>query len=438
MNWSEKYRPKNINDLYLSYDNKNKILNWISEFKSKEKNFTNCLILHGPPGIGKTSLANIILETNDFDIIEFNSSDIRSQKTLKEKIDKINGNINILNFMCNKKKKIGIIIDELDGLSSMEKGSVKELTSIITESKNYSSPFICTTNNINKKMDMLKKKSLYIKINKPNKTSIKKFIEKINIEEKLDLSDEIINAIFKKSQLDFRRVVVLIEYLFRSKNNSSEEELIKLINNYEKKNVNNTSYEATDKLLCNKLEDVGDLSNLDKSNIGYLFYENFVNYIVHNRIGTEKEKLSTIVDIYKSFYISDQYDKDIYINQYFSLDNYNDFVKFKIPNFLLNKLKKTSYNKYNKLNYSTLINKVSFEYINLKLVSSILSLNISKNYIYTCDYIFLGVIDKDDYIFDIISEKEIDKQFLEKICKLSSFFKKDELKHLRKCVSYFF
>ena len=81
---------------------------------------------------------------------------------------------------------------------------------------------------------------------------------------------------------------------------------------------------------------------------------------------------------------------------------------------------------------------MSFEYINLKLVSSILDLRISKNYIYTCDYIFLGVIDKDDYVADIILSKNIDKQFLEKICKLSSFFKKDDLKHLKKCISHFF
>ena len=65
MNWSEKYRPTNINDLYLSYDSKTKIKQWIQDFIKKKKNFTNCLLLHGPPGVGKTSLANIILETND-------------------------------------------------------------------------------------------------------------------------------------------------------------------------------------------------------------------------------------------------------------------------------------------------------------------------------------------------------------------------------------
>ena len=104
MNWSEKYRPNTIEDLYLSYDSKTKIKQWINNFIKKKTNYTNCLILHGPPGVGKTSLANIILNTYKFDIIEFNSSDIRNQKTLKDKIDNINGNVNILDFMNNKKK----------------------------------------------------------------------------------------------------------------------------------------------------------------------------------------------------------------------------------------------------------------------------------------------------------------------------------------------
>ena len=89
MNWSEKYRPTKIDDLYLTYDSKTKIKQWIKDFVEKKENFTNCLLLHGPPGVGKTSLANIILKSYDFDIIEFNSSDIRNQKTLKDKIDNI-------------------------------------------------------------------------------------------------------------------------------------------------------------------------------------------------------------------------------------------------------------------------------------------------------------------------------------------------------------
>ena len=440
MNWSEKYRPKNIDDLYLQFDVKSKIKKWISDFKNKSKDFTNCLILHGPPGIGKTSLANIILEINGFDIREFNSSDIRSQKILKEKIEQINGNVNILNFMCNEKKHIGVIIDELDGLSSMEKGSVKLLTSIITSTKNFSSPFICTTNTINKKMDILRKKSLYIKLNKPNRNTVKQFIVKINELENLNLTSEIVNLLINKSQLDFRRVIVLMEYLFRYEKKKLDKDLIEtLIENYEKKMVDYTSYEATEKFLNNYQESIDELINLDKSNIGYLYYENFVNYIINNKNNSDKKKLDIISKIYSLFQDSDILDNRIYINQYFILNNYNDFIKFKMPNYLMNKkLEKTCYNKYNKINYSTLINKISFEYLNLKTIKTIKDFNLSDNYIFTCDYIYLLLKEQDSKLKKIVSDNNIDKSLLEKICKYSTFFKKEDLKALKKIITKYY
>jgi replication factor C subunit 2/4 len=54
--WSEKYRPKTMNDIYLPEIIKNKIINII-----EEKNMPN-MILAGPPGIGKSSAIKIIAE----------------------------------------------------------------------------------------------------------------------------------------------------------------------------------------------------------------------------------------------------------------------------------------------------------------------------------------------------------------------------------------
>ena len=39
MNWSEKYRPKTLDDIYITADTKNKINKWIHEFKEKKKKF---------------------------------------------------------------------------------------------------------------------------------------------------------------------------------------------------------------------------------------------------------------------------------------------------------------------------------------------------------------------------------------------------------------
>ena len=438
MNWSEKYRPKSIEDLYLSYDIKTKLNKWMDNFKTKKKNFTNCLILHGPPGIGKTSLANIILDINDFDIIEFNSSDLRNHKILKEKLSQINGNINILDFMCQKKKQIGIIIDELDGMHSMEKGSLKELTSVINSSKQYSSPFICTTNSINKKISLLKKKSTYIKLNKPSKNTIKQFINKICNEEDIKISDTIINLLVKTSQMDFRRIIVLMEYLFNYNDTLVEDKLINIIENYDKKNIDYTSYESTDKILNNYYKDYSDIVDKDKSNIGYLLYENFHNFIIYNKKCSEKKKIEVIASIYNIFNLSDILDKKIYINQHFYLSNYNNYLKFNIPSYLINKLEKTSYNKFNELNYSTMINKISFEYLNIKFVNIINNIGLTTNHIYNCDYIYSNIKHTKKDIFPIIKKYNIDKITLEKICKLSSTYSKENPTELKKMISNYY
>jgi len=426
MNWSEKYRPKIFDDIYINQDNKNIILKWMNDFKNKKKKFSNCLIIHGPPGIGKTSLANIILTINNYDVIEFNSSDIRNQKILKDKLQQINGNVNIINFMCNQKKQIGIIIDELDGINSTEKGALKELTSIINNTKKFSSPFICTTNSLNKKIELLKKKSIYIKLNKPNKLVIKKFINKICLNENIKISEHIKTLICDNSQLDFRRIIILMEYLFRYNSSPTENILINLISNYDKKKISYTCYESTDKILNKYSSDFNNILDNDKSTVGYLIYENFLNYIIHNKKSSNNVKLEIITQIYNNFLLSDILDNKIYINQYFYLNFYNDFIKFNIVSYLINSLDKSSYNKYNKLNYSTMINKISYEYLNIKTVNIILSKHIYKSHIYTADYIYSLLNSDKKKAFQVIEHYNIDNQILEKICKMSTFYSKDD------------
>ena len=107
LNWSEKYRPSNLDDIIMSFESKNTIKTWIKDFKDKKKKFKNCLFLHGSPGLGKTTIANVILNEYGFDVIELNASEVRNQKLLKERLDKVNSNINIIDCMCNKKKTYG-------------------------------------------------------------------------------------------------------------------------------------------------------------------------------------------------------------------------------------------------------------------------------------------------------------------------------------------
>ena len=68
--WTEKYRPKSLEDYLGNNGNVNSIKKWMSDFKSN-KDVSNSILIYGPPGTGKTSLANIILNTYNYDMVVF-------------------------------------------------------------------------------------------------------------------------------------------------------------------------------------------------------------------------------------------------------------------------------------------------------------------------------------------------------------------------------
>ncbi len=432
LNWSEKYRPQKFHDLYLSNNELSTIKKWMKDFKDKKPKFKNCLFLHGSPGLGKTTVAKLILKENDFDVLEFNASEVRNQKLIKDKLAKVNGNVNIIDCMCMKKKHMGVIFDEIDGLSSGEKSGITEISSIIFDKsiQHKNTPFICISNSLSKKIDAIKKKSIYVKINKPNKTVLKKILDKVCKHENLKLSEEIKNLIISNSNLDIRRLINMTEFLFNSKvdDKISFEQVECLIDKFQSKNIYLTSYEATDKIL-NKYTNIDDMLiqyEFDKTNIGMFIFENFINYLTKNRKGNNLEKIKNLSKIYENFSFSDVIDYNIFINQKYDLTDYNGIIKCCSTSHILNSMNKYSFNKYNNLSYSTLINKSSQEYLNSKYINIIkLKFNNvcqSDNHIMICDILLKYLEKNNEYLVDILIHYEVEKDLFEKILKFSSFF----------------
>ena len=133
--WSDKYKPKTIEDMVGNKKNIETIKKWLSDFKQNKKNIQRALFISGPPGIGKTTIAHLILKHFDYEIIEFNASDVRSQKSVRENLIKTLNTTNVSLMKDNNIRNIGIIMDEVDGMSSGDRGGVAELVSIITPPK---------------------------------------------------------------------------------------------------------------------------------------------------------------------------------------------------------------------------------------------------------------------------------------------------------------
>jgi replication factor C large subunit len=193
--WVEKYRPKSLEEIKGQEESVIRLKEFIKNFgKSK-----NAILLHGPPGTGKTSLAYAIANEINFEIFELNASDLRNKGRLKEVLKPA-----IEQKSLKKEGKI-ILIDEVDGISDEDYGGLPELLDIVDSS---SFPMIITANDIwGKKFNSLRKKCELLQLKEINYNTIKAIISNISEKEGLTINDDFLTEIAIKSKGDLRAAI---------------------------------------------------------------------------------------------------------------------------------------------------------------------------------------------------------------------------------------
>ncbi|KAB5577911.1 hypothetical protein GE09DRAFT_1087770 [Coniochaeta sp. 2T2.1] len=172
--WTEKYRARNFADLVGDDLTNRQVLRWLKRWDpvvfphvskktpvvrrpvkegqpAEEKPLRKILMLTGPPGLGKTTLAHVCARQAGYEVLEINASDDRSSAVVKGRIRTSLGTESVKTVEHNKPeagkqakvaRPVCVVVDEVDGVvtgsgAGGEGGFVRALIDLVmTDQKN--------------------------------------------------------------------------------------------------------------------------------------------------------------------------------------------------------------------------------------------------------------------------------------------------------------
>jgi len=195
MMWSEKYRPQSLMDMIGNEEARAAFVEWFGKWKKG----TKPLLLVGPPGIGKTTLANLAAKQFGYDMISLNASDVRNKQQIQEILSPVLGNASLLGSPM-------IFVDEVDGVHGRaDFGGVEALLDILKEP---TIPIILAANSESSdKMKSIKKatKTIYLKPLPPRLMQL--YLKRILQKEDARMSPGSLAKLVMESRGDIRSMI---------------------------------------------------------------------------------------------------------------------------------------------------------------------------------------------------------------------------------------
>jgi replication factor C small subunit len=188
--WVEKYRP----DTLEGYVGNEHILEKVKIYIQNED--VPHLLLYGQAGTGKTTLAKIITNQIDCDLMYINASDENSVDAVR---DKIRGFASSMGF---RKWKV-IILDEADYLSQNAQAALRNLM----ETFSASTRFILTCNFVEKVIDPIQSRCQTFAITPPSKKDVAKRLNDILTTEGIEFEMSDLAVLVNSGYPDIRRVL---------------------------------------------------------------------------------------------------------------------------------------------------------------------------------------------------------------------------------------
>ena len=190
--WTEKYRPRTVADyVFRDEEQRAQVQSWINSDSIPH------LLFSGAPGVGKTTLAKILvneLEIDDYDMLEINASRENSIDTIR---DKITGFVQTMPF---GKFKV-VLLDEADYISPNGQAALRG----VMETYHASARFILTCNYPNRVIPALHSRCQGFHIEKVDQVEFTARMATVLVTEGVEFDLDTLDTYVKATYPDLRK-----------------------------------------------------------------------------------------------------------------------------------------------------------------------------------------------------------------------------------------
>lgn len=224
--WTTKYAPTSTTMICGNKAPVEKLQNWLRNWHRNAKfdfkkggadgsGIYRAVIIHGGPGIGKTTAAHLVAKLEGFDIVETNASDTRSKKLVESSTLGVLDTTSLQGYFSGEgkqvqgeKKNLVLIMDEVDGMSAGDRGGVGAVAAIVKKTK-IPIILICNERRL-PKMKPFDNITFEIPFRRPTADQIRARLSTICFREGLKIPPPVLDGLIEGTNADIRQVINML------------------------------------------------------------------------------------------------------------------------------------------------------------------------------------------------------------------------------------
>ncbi|ELZ96779.1 replication factor C large subunit [Haloferax mucosum ATCC BAA-1512] len=220
VDWTEKYRPSSLSEVRGN----NKARDALAEWANSWDDHREAVVVHGSPGIGKTSAAHALASDMGWETVELNASDQRTGDVIERFAGRAAKNATLSGSSTGTSTRQLVILDEADNIhGNYDRGGSSAVTRLV---KSSSQPIVLIANEFYDMSRGLRNACQEIEFRDVSARSIVPVLRDICRKEGLEFEPDALERIADMNSGDLRSAVNDLQAIAEGRDEITEEDVI--------------------------------------------------------------------------------------------------------------------------------------------------------------------------------------------------------------------